>query len=398
MLEGAFGKHDGRDHQAAFERDLPGVATGIPEPYVPPIPGIEHAVNYATMSVDPEAFLGRRVLVIGKGNSAFETADSLVPTTSRLHVVSPNPVRLAWDSTFVGDVRAVNNTFLETYRLKSQNAVIDADIVEIDDDGGFTVTFDYLHAPGEQEQLRYDDVIVCTGFGMDGTIFDATCRPDRAYDGKLPTLTLEWQSTNVDDLYFAGTLMQSRDYRKTQSAFIHGFRYNVRMLASILEEKYEDLAIPCQRLATDGEAIANKIVDRINRSSAMWQQPGYFCDAVLLHGDEADYFEDLTVDYVGTVLAPRYGATGHLTITLEFNHDLMRASESVFAMPRPHKDDARRAASSPSLHPIVRLHVGGEPAAEHHVIEDFASEWREPVHVDPLKMFLSESVSQRLLV
>jgi len=54
------------------------VATGWGLPFVPRIKGIEHATGYEDMTVDPAAYTGQRVLVIGKGNSAFETAGRTV--------------------------------------------------------------------------------------------------------------------------------------------------------------------------------------------------------------------------------------------------------------------------------------------------------------------------------
>ena len=56
--------------------------------------GIELAESYVDVSVDPEAFANQRVLILGKGNSAFETADNLISTTALLHVASPNPLPL----------------------------------------------------------------------------------------------------------------------------------------------------------------------------------------------------------------------------------------------------------------------------------------------------------------
>jgi cation diffusion facilitator CzcD-associated flavoprotein CzcO len=53
------------------------VATGFGAPYLPEIPGIELAESYTDVSVDPDHFTDQRVLIIGKGNSAFETADNL---------------------------------------------------------------------------------------------------------------------------------------------------------------------------------------------------------------------------------------------------------------------------------------------------------------------------------
>ena len=39
-------------------------------------------------------------------------------------------------------------------------------------------------------------------------------------------------------LYFAGTITQVRDFKKSTSGFIHGFRYGVRALHRILERRY----------------------------------------------------------------------------------------------------------------------------------------------------------------
>ncbi|WP_306216228.1 NAD(P)-binding domain-containing protein, partial [Actinoplanes sp. RD1] len=98
------------------------VATGVSKTYEPEIPGFELAEGYDVMSVDPRDYLDQRVLIIGKGNSAFETADNLMETTTLIHLAGPSSVRLAWRTHYVGHLRAVNNNFLDTYQLKSANA------------------------------------------------------------------------------------------------------------------------------------------------------------------------------------------------------------------------------------------------------------------------------------
>ena len=154
------------------------VATGFSKPYVPKIAGIELAENYNDISVNPEDFANQSVLIIGKGNSAFETADNLVGTTKLMHLVSPNPISMAWKTKYVGHLRAVNNNLLDTYQLKSQNVLHDATISKIEHHGNkFVVTLAYSHAYGEIEDLIYDRVIVCTGFQFDNSIFDESCRP-----------------------------------------------------------------------------------------------------------------------------------------------------------------------------------------------------------------------------
>ena len=46
-----------------------------------------------------------------------------------MHVAGPSPLRLAWKTHYVGHLRAVNNNFLDTYQLKSQNAVLDGSML-----------------------------------------------------------------------------------------------------------------------------------------------------------------------------------------------------------------------------------------------------------------------------
>jgi hypothetical protein len=43
-------------------------------------------------------------------------------TAAVIHVAGPHSIRMAWRTHYVGHLRAVNNNFLDTYQLKSQNA------------------------------------------------------------------------------------------------------------------------------------------------------------------------------------------------------------------------------------------------------------------------------------
>src|ERR1041385_1310150 len=72
----------------------------------------------------------------------------------------------------------------------------------------------------ERRSIRVDRVIHCTGFSFDATPFAASCRPEIVPSGKYPDMTSAWESVNVPDLFFAGTLMHMRDYRRSFSGFI----------------------------------------------------------------------------------------------------------------------------------------------------------------------------------
>ncbi len=361
------------------------VATGCNQPHVPKVPGIELADNYADVSVDPNDFLGQRVLILGKGNSAFETADRLIATTSLIHLVSPDTVQMAWQTHFVGHLRAVNNNFLDTYQLKSQNALLDATVANIRKvDDHYQVSFSYAHASGEQETMEYDRVIVCTGFQFDTSAFDASCLPELVFEDRLPNQTSRWESTNVPDLFFAGGLMQARDFKKKQSAFIHGFRYNVRALSRILAATYEDEAIAYTSLPLDAEVIADHMLDRINANSALWQQTGYFGDLLIVdrETETARYYDELPVDFMHD--SDFGGSQQYFVLTMEFGQERIDAEPNVFAISRVHKDDATSGEQSTAIHPIVRGFSKREQRTEHHVIEDLLAVWKEPVHREPL--------------
>lgn len=366
-----------------FTSDRLVMATGVSRPYVPEIPGIELAEGYEDVSVDPADFSNQRVLVIGKGNSAFETLDNLVGTAALIHVVSPNSVRMAWRTHYVGDLRAVNNNFLDTYQLKSQNAVLDARVVRIVPraGGGLTVTFAYAHAEGEVEDLGYDRVIRCTGFRFDASLFDVPAAPELAVGGRFPALTCEWESVNQPGLYFAGTIMQGLGYRKATSGFIHGFRYNVRTLGRILESKHHGTAWPSEAVPLTPEALCDRVLARVNRASDLWQQQSFLADLMRVRGGEVECREALPVAYV----REKHADAGEhcFMLTLEFgkSHD----AHDPFATPRRRADRGEHAEDSMFLHPVIREFQDGVQTAEHHVMEHLEARWTDEVaHVQPL--------------
>lgn len=363
------------------------VATGPAKPYLPDIPGIEHAEPYGTASTDPADYTDQRVLIIGKGNSAFETADNLVETAAVIHVVGPRSVRLAWRTHFVGHLRAVNNNFLDTYQLKSQNAVLDGTVLGIRREGdGYRVAVSFARADEVVKDLRYDRVIVATGFR-----FDADCfvdKPELTIDDRFAALTPEWESTTIPDLYFAGTLMQVRDFKKSTSGFIHGFRYCVRALHRVLERKYHGVDWPHVDVNVDD--LADVVVDRVNRTSALWQQFGQLGDVVTVEGDRARYYEELPVDYV-----PGF-SDDCFVITLEYGPDHDKVDPFDISVRRVAQNDADHAFDAAYLHPVVRHVRGGETVAVHHLAENLENEWNgAATHRDPLRKFLARRVPVR---
>ncbi|MGA4726157.1 NAD(P)-binding domain-containing protein [Micromonospora taraxaci] len=363
------------------------VATGVSQLHVPPIEGADLAERYDTVSVDPADFVNQRVLIIGKGNSAFETADALVETAATIHVAGPHSIKLAWQSHYVGHLRAVNNNFLDTYQLKSQNAVLDGTVEQISrrEGGGFRVLFRYARTVENLRELEYDRVILCTGFRFDASIFAESARPELVINDRFPAQTPAFESVNVSGLYFAGTLSQQRDFKKSTNGFIHGFRYATRALHHILRERHHGQPWPSRKIALTPEAIADSIIARINVTSALWQQFAVLGDVITVEGEAACYREEVPVAYLREALPDVFA----FLVTLEYGPDHDQIDPFDITVPRPAENDANAAHDASYLHPVVRVLRDGQVVAEHHLAENLENNWDLPtVHRQPLEVFV----------
>ncbi|KAF4408009.1 NAD(P)-binding domain-containing protein [Streptomyces lycii] len=368
------------------------VATGVPLPHLPSVPGIELAERYDTFDPAPESFTGQRVLIIGRGNSAFETADSLMETAAVIHVVGSGSLRLAWQSHYVGHLRAVNNNFLDSYQLKSQNALLDGRVLAVRrEPDGYHVPVAFERVDEVVKDLRYDRVIVATGFRFDPSIFDGTCVPDRIVDGRFPAVTAADESVNVPGLYFAGTLTQGRDFRKATTGFIHGFRYSVRALYRVLRQRHDGVPWPVTELGDATERAVDAVITRVNRSSALWQQFGVLGDLLLLAPDGSmAYAEEVPVGHVPEAVdAGDFGPVdAHAVITLEYGADHDRVDPFDVSAGRKSQQDVA-GLDGRYLHPVVRWYRHGAFTAEHHLTENLENEWdSEEFHRAPLAAFL----------
>jgi len=371
------------------------VATGMSKPLVPEIPGIELADGYSDAPRDLEVYAGQHVLILGKGNSGFETADELIASAAVIHVASPESVKFAWQTHHVGHLRALHNNFLDTYQLKCQNAVLDAKVESIRrrPDGRLGATVSYSHAEGEREELVYDRVINCTGFQFDRSIFSGACRPELTLGGRFPAQTAEWESVNVPNLYFVGTLMQVRDYKKTTSSFIHGFRYNVRTLHRLIERRDFGKELPSRPVPSTVEDLADAVLARVNRSSALWQQFGFLGDVAVVPADggEARWYEELPADWVREGGLELSAGDQCYLVTLEFGPKQV----DPFRIERA--PDPGRAGDSAFLHPVVRRLDGENEVGSIHLLEHLYGEWHdEELHRKPLIEFLDAQLHRPL--
>ncbi|XP_070555376.1 FAD-dependent oxidoreductase domain-containing protein 2-like [Ptychodera flava] len=270
------------------------IGTGPILPHEPKIQGVELIDSYQDHSLDLEEYKNKKVCILGGGNSAFEVADHLAGSAGLIHMFNRHPVKFAWDTHFVGHLRAVNNNVLDMYHLKSLHALRKCEATRVwkTEDGKFSIEYD-MHLPnwdppgtGRFVTSGYDKIISCTGWKfINMGMFDDSCKPETHTEGKYPVLDEHWQST-VPDLYLIGTSMQGRD-RRAASGFIHGFRYNVRTLTNMLRNTYDEKELNKEVFSPiDQNEICNWVVKHISVVSALYQMgQGYLCDVMLVDKD-----------------------------------------------------------------------------------------------------------------
>lgn len=395
------------------------VATGIWKPRIPDIPGHELMDGYEDLSLNASDYEGKSVMILGRGNSAFETATAIYDKTNFVHMVGRHRLRFAWETHYVGDLRAVNNELLDTYQLKSLDGLLEYDIndYKVVRQGGHL----YLREnppPGSQWEeydndpllTPYDKIIRCLGFQFDSSIFrkvsDVASRPSQKY----PFIDYDYRSPVVDGLYFTGTIAHSLDYRQSAGGFIHGFRYSARVLSKILNWRYHQERWPSEILPLSN--LTTAIIRRVNEASGLYQMFAYLGDIILLSKDGlCEYIEEYPVKLIHKFSEVTGIDTRNkqvLVVLLQYGEGFHGPEEDVFRVDRA-ATDPEYADYSNFLHPVVHYfqEIPKEqnirrkkwshplPPADkiHHVLEDFSANWDRPLtHIKPLDVFLRRTL------
>uniref|UniRef100_A0A3Q3W1K2 FAD-dependent oxidoreductase domain containing 2 n=1 Tax=Mola mola TaxID=94237 RepID=A0A3Q3W1K2_MOLML len=420
------------------------VATGLWVPHKVDFVGSDLVEGYESISTNPEDYKNQAVLILGKGNSAFETGQSLLGSASVVHMLSANPVRLAWQTHYVGDLRAVNNELLDTYQLKSLDGLLEAKlekiaIIQLQEQRGrkrskkrqFYLTtksiLEHQQEKNSSDEARtrlealysdnfpgrkpYDRVIRCTGFQFNFSIFDSSACPPNSDNakGRLPGLTAWYEGLNTPDLFVLGTAAHSRDYRLSAGGFVHGFRYTVRAVHRVLEQRYHGNPWHSTKLLTT--QLLSLILKRINEASGPYQMVGVLGDVIVLRGSHFEYVEEYPIQalpHFSSISGHEFSNHGIIVVVLQYG-----TKKIDFLGKDRAQSDWRNAWKSNFLHPVLyyydtlpteeemKLRPKGwplpRPKAMHHMIEDFLAEWDAPIsHIQPLRRFLEHCVQTDL--
>jgi len=255
-------------------------AIGVTEPWRPALRGVEHATHYVDVRREPGAYRGGRVCIVGKRNSGFEIGRALLGEVRELSLVSPRPVELQF-------ARApVRSQYLqpldEDARGASATRVYDAGVdgIERGPGGGLRVRIVGTARP-EALAIEADDVIAATGFATPLRDLPAL-GVSTVTDGRLPALTPFWESVSVPGVFFAGSAMQAargigKQGVSSNSSMIVGFRYNARVLARHLAERFGTARLDRRPIAR--EALVPHLLREVTAAPELRMQKGYLARA-----------------------------------------------------------------------------------------------------------------------
>jgi hypothetical protein len=344
------------------------MATGPVKPVIPDIDGIEYVEGYESHDTNLKRYEGKRVVILGHGNSAFETANHLANSAAVITILTRNRwLKHAWQTHYVGDVRAAGNAILDMSQLKLLHSVqgITPTKITKEPDGSlrlyYVEEFPHWSTPGSATGwVPVDHIIRCTGWKyFDPDLFadDITPEPSDSTE-KYPWISSSWEST-VPDLFYLGAAMEGRN-RRSPTGFIHGYRYTVRALFRILEDRYQQVPTPHDSFelkdCEDLKQVAERMIKRLSISSGLYEAYGIMCDTLVLDPVEktAEVFYDLPADYV---LENSYFTSKKIMLfTLEYGFDNFPGADlNTFVR----RNDPERPGCVAYLHPVFRYYENG---------------------------------------
>jgi thioredoxin reductase len=259
-------------------------ALGVTDPWKMAIPGIESVPHYGE-TLPPETYEAKKVVVIGKRNSAFELASGLLQWARQVILVSPRPVQTSVLALSTVSARYLQP--LEDAGIGAGTFVVDAAIDSVERTAnGYRVRAQGTTRPG-QLNIEADAAIAATGFRT--PLLDLTeLGVETVAQGRIPAQTPFWESATVPGIYFAGNASQGAPgLRKhgvgASSPNVHGFRYNARVLARHIAEKRFGVAVPRERV--EQAELVDFLIREVTRAPELWAQKAYLARVVFDDGE-----------------------------------------------------------------------------------------------------------------
>lgn len=381
------------------------MATGTSRPVVPDIKNIQEFGTFYS-DFDPsnlDKYKNKRVVIIGAGNSAFEVAHCLRGHVGDMLIITRSSVKFARQTHNVHDVRTQSSVVYDLAQLKSLVTITAERITEVNrlPNGRLSLKTATPEPHWEtpvwrNRDLITDHLIVCTGFEytLPGVLDNLQATHCDAK--KFCLLTPTWESINVPNLYFAGGSMRIND-KDAASGFIHGFRYNIKALASYIAEKHHNQPLTplfeCDIDPTKDESflpLMKYVIDMVSNNAALFELFNYGAapitfvpnkmDGATVTSYKAQVYEPFPRDYIEA----RWGKDTSLTglIIVQFQYGFQLYGEDIPSHYFTHPSDHFHTENSAYTHPIFYAFRNTAKVGEFHLQESLQARWDQDDYTD----------------
>ena len=320
----------------------------------------EFEKDFFTKKENLKQFENKSVAIIGNGNSGYELGNILTPICSSINIIGKRYKPMAMSTHYAGDLRSIYLPFVDTFTLKSLNALDQISTIatsgltieQATPESPYILSTTCSSCPTNHTYLGdnfrgFDHVILCTGWSFDTSIFDFEL--PLSPNGKYPAITPKYESVANKNLFFIGALMHSRDYKKSSGGFIHGFRYLIEYFFHIhYDGKLKIAKFQKNKLNT----LVTHILYRLNYSSALYQMFGQVVDIFFFNVAQNDitYIENVSYSFLESNAANENML--YFTIGLEYSNDPPE-TDTIRLLKR--ESGIGKESRSRLIHPVLRV-------------------------------------------
>jgi hypothetical protein len=259
----------------------------------------EYSKDYFIKKENLNDFKNKKVMLFGSGNASYELANIINEVSSSVTIIG-NRRNWALSSNYSGDIRSIYLPFMDTFLLKSLNAInyltdknYEINIAQKTSGDLYEINCPYYYS---QEKNGFDKIIFCTGWAFDDSIFDFSIELTK--NGRYPKINDNFESPSNESLYFIGSLLHSLDFRKSAGGFISGFRFLIKNFIHMNYNIEFDNKLFYLKTIDDVEILTKHIVYKINNSPAMYQMFGSIGDILYFNREKGEllYYNDVLIN------------------------------------------------------------------------------------------------------
>jgi cation diffusion facilitator CzcD-associated flavoprotein CzcO len=207
--------------QGTYKSKFVLVASGFfGNPYIPNIPGLRESptVMHSHQFKSFKPFRNKRVVIIGSGNSAAETA-IILAGYAQVYLLSRYDLKFFSETKNLCNIRGISESYLlELIDMEIIRHISNAKIIKVE---GNLVHLDNI-------TIEVQHILCATGYHADlSALGNMKLGVDKTT--KFPYIKKTGESDSIENLFFAGPLA----YTRTSSLLLHGF---IRMVPKTIKE------------------------------------------------------------------------------------------------------------------------------------------------------------------